>query len=216
MNNISEKKNPEQMIFHHILYECLMYFQSYETLCRPKAISVSDETNKEAIENAKILYKILNNMTLESHQIHLRNLIEFFNNKENNGAKEEFEKNILIKNILNDTEKFKIDMKEIEGAHGDEYKIFCRATEHLGKQRFIEPRMKEFQIIAINNMEKIIPKRIRTFIDMLDDKSNVIGEYFDDNNNAIGKYSDDLYDPYIQNIIMFLKQYCEKYQEISI
>lgn len=208
MNNISEKKKPEQMIFHHILYECLMYFQSYEFLCLSKDFSFPDKTDEAANNNKEYFNTIIKNMTLESHQIHLRNLIEFFNNGENKRANEEFEKNIIIGDVLSDVEKFKIGKKEIEDADGDEYKIICRAIDHLGKQRFIEPRMKEFQKTAINNMGTIIPTRIKMFIDKLYDKNNIIGEYFDDNNNVIGKYSDDLCDPNIQDLIISLKQYC--------
>ena len=67
--DISELLSEKSNIFDHVLYEFEMYIQTYRTIPRCR-IGTNDD-------------QFLHNALLESHSVHLRNLIEFFNREKN-------------------------------------------------------------------------------------------------------------------------------------
>lgn len=67
--NFEELQERKSNIFEHVLYEFQMYFETYFRL---RALCTGEKKDN-----------ILKDIVLESHAVHLRNLIEFFNRDQN-------------------------------------------------------------------------------------------------------------------------------------
>lgn len=141
------KKN----IFDHILYEIEMYIATYKMLF-----------NYALLED-----KLLNNMVLESHAIHLRNLIEFFNCEKNC---------ITTETIFLGSQDFTfVDLMNAK-------KTINKTIEHLTLERVkwynTEKDLTKNFSLCINLMfESIMMPRIQRFIDLLMQENTVKERY---------------------------------------
>lgn len=136
--------NPKELIFEHILYEFEMYIAT--ALLFRKSIECS---NVDPI--------LLHNMMLETHQLHLRNLIEFFCNDNNS---------IKMKDIL--TVDFKLDRKPLEHA----FSTICQAVDHLSPTRATKD-LSSACSAAIIEAFPIIVAKISEFLTVISDPNNV-------------------------------------------
>ena len=149
---LSEKSN----LFDHIFYEFEMYIQTYRSLPRCR---LGTDYNQ-----------IMHNALLESHAVHLRNLIELFN-----GGKDCITTNI----IFIGAHDFSFDDTEIQAKQ-----TVNKTTEHLTKERVTWNQTEKDLTIRINYViqkmyGEIIVPRIKDCIELLlqekDVKPELIG-----------------------------------------
>lgn len=136
--------NPKELVFEHILYEFEMYFGTASLFRRNIKCSDVDPV-------------LLHNMMLESHQLHLRNLIEFFCNDNNS---------IKMSDIL--TVDFRLDRKPLEHA----YSTVCQAVDHLSPTRATKDLSSACSKAIIESFPIIVAK-INEFLDVISDPNNV-------------------------------------------
>ena len=145
-----EKKST---MLEHVLYEFDMYIHTYIWL-----IELSNSLRKFGDNQFFI------NMAIESHQIHLRNLIEFFS--ETDGR----ENDLRIKDIVKNYKELILKKDHIKFNH------ISRSVEHLTKDRTIID--KQLTIEIIKNYFPEFEKKIKAVVNGLD--VNIKEEYKDE------------------------------------
>lgn len=140
--------NPKKLVFEHILYEFEMYLDT--GILRGCVIKCDG-----------IDQQIFYNMVLESHQLHLRNLIEFFCHKEHAMKMEE----ILMVD-------FQLDFKPLKNA----YYTICKAVGHLTLERATNDLASACST-AMKFAFPIIVAKINEFLDVISDPNNVQQKY---------------------------------------
>ena len=142
-------------MLEHVLYEFDMYIRTYIELC-------------ELNNNSKIFgdNQFFINVTIESHQIHLRNLLEFF-------RKDGQRKNDLrVKDVVNNYNDLIIQKNE----NDFNYKQISRSVEHLTKDRpTIDKKVTNKYIIDYFPEMK---RRIKAVVDNLE--NTIQDEYKDE------------------------------------
>lgn len=138
---IAQKNN----IFDHIFYEMEMYHHTHIKLIEMIAINEGDMSDKQ----------FWINVLLESHAVHLRNLIEFFSNKG--------EDTIKAKTVL-------VNIPQL-GIHNpdEKMKIISRAISHL----------TEYRVDSSMDMNKITMEMNKVRIESYPDICNRIGKYLE-------------------------------------
>lgn len=149
-------------IFEHLLYEFRMYLETYSRLCNHIREKNSDS--------------ILKNMILESHAVHLRNLIEFFNREKECITTE----TIFLSNhnLMYDDSKMKAKQ------------IVNKTVDHLTKERYTwnqtEKDLTVRYAMVINQLFPELASRIIKCVDLLLQETDVRSEYMNDlHNNKI-------------------------------
>ena len=139
LDNVLEQK---ANIFDHILYEFEMYIATY----------------MELFQSVKQLNTIEINVLLESHAIHLRNLIEFFNN----------EKDCITTNtIFKNEHDFRFDDSNLKAKQA-----INKSIGHLTKERYKWNRTVNDLTLKLDQIIKkmfrcYIVNRVRKCVDML-------------------------------------------------
>ena len=141
-------------IFEHILYEFQMYLYSYQ-----KLVLLSQEMKKD--NNWQLEY----NLAWDAHFLHLRNIIEFFNNSEHA---------ITTLTVLKCNPKL-----FIEDAGNEHKRAINKSIDHLTIER-VNENMTEKSNETFKYMINLVPQRIVSFLLILDDKDNVKVEYLKD------------------------------------
>lgn len=140
--------NPKEFVFEHILYEFEMYLGT-------------GALRRRAIRCAGIDQQLIYNMILESHQLHLRNLIEFFCHKKHAMEMEE----ILMVD-------FQLDFEPLNNA----YYTICKAVDHLTLERATNDLTSACSI-AMKFAFPIIVTKIREFLIVISNSQNVQPKY---------------------------------------
>ena len=152
---LNQKKN----IFEHIFYEFSMYYQSYCTLIRINTSDTLMLPNKQFWKNVLI----------ESHAIHLRNLIEFFS----------CEKGTISANTI---------LKEVPklGIPETNKKVWAinKAVSHLTIERVDASTGKDNLSLKMSNligeMFPIVSNRIKDFLKLLANNGAIEEKYMAD------------------------------------
>lgn len=128
-------------IFEHVLYEMQMYHFTYQKLLTYK--------NSNAWEE-----QVLFNAFWDSHLLHLRNLIDFFNNEEHC-----INVNFLL-NSGNDSFRVPNDSNENK-------RIINKSCDHLTKERFEISDLHIRQLKLVNTMYPIVSEQIRQWLNYI-------------------------------------------------
>ncbi len=143
-------------IFEHLLYEFRMYLETYARLRKH-----IHEKNGDSI---------LKNMILESHAVHLRNLIEFFNREKDCITTE----TIFLSdhNLMYDDSKMKAKQ------------IVNKTVDHLTKERYTwNQTEKDLTVRYATVVHYVFPEiasRIIQCVDLLSQETDIRPEYTDD------------------------------------
>lgn len=189
----------KENIFEHIFYEMNMYMSTYMELHRFWT---------RGITPCQYRY----NTVIESHCVHLRNLIEFFNpdnskqihDEHKNKEQKQEDKNIVYTHVLVTNCRF---------TYNDEkYKIkqlINKSVNHLSLKRFAWENnpgksLSERQMKDIPRVFPLICRRIKYFLLLLE------------NNNIKEKYKSDFANPQIQEILAVLRNQLEEQTALSI
>lgn len=148
---------PNSTTLEHVLYEIQMYLETYEYL---QELKKQQRILSEQVACIQFQF----NMTIESHEVHLRNLMEFFRKESSR------ENDLIVTHILNDSDDLVIE-KDFE-----KYKHISRSVEHLTKDRTIIDKQQTNKYIDEYYSEFV--KRIKTVINELEFK--IKDEYKDE------------------------------------
>lgn len=137
-------------IFEHVFYEMQMYLYSLYKLSMFEQLEI----------NTQLEY----NLVWDTHFLHIRNLLDFFNCESDS---------ITVDTILVNKKDFTISQEEFK------YKqVINKTVDHLTIERVKKAnKMSNLQLKVIKDMSIVIPERIRIFLDLLDDYENVKTEY---------------------------------------
>lgn len=166
---MSRETNQKQNVFDHILYEFEMYIETHEML-------------ENGFFQRRMNYTtVLKNAVIESHAIHLRNLLSFFEGKDS----------INCNTIC--TSMDKIGIKAVE----QKKKIISLAVCHLGEERYIcSSEDSNISIQFAKLSEELFPvvcKYIFSFLNKLQN-GDVHNKYLDMyENDKIQKRQEKLY-----------------------
>lgn len=174
MNNEKQYEPLETkgMVLEHVLYEMEMYLSTLIFL---------NQLNDE-IDKTKTAYLNLTNqknMCIESHQIHLRNLLEFFNGdispdvendesleKCNKKKKQRKNTNIVYSSIVNNADTLRVENMRVNGGRTVKT-IINKSISHLTEERITE-NLKSAAKGSMDLMIGIIPQTIDNFINYLE------------------------------------------------
>lgn len=164
----------------HVLYEFEMYLMTYKYLMSYKSLCVEKEKNQ-----------FLVNLLIESHQIHLRILIDFFKKCKNILEKRKSsskrsgleKKDMIPQDIIKDFEVPRDGQNgKLDAADG----IINKSITHISNVRCNDLTEKTEE--CIKNAYPIITGRISKFLDELTDeiiKINLSSEYSDEEKKRI-------------------------------
>ena len=165
-----EKPAGKDNIFAHIFYEFRMYIDTYnafgyleETINR---IKVDDGFKTPFLD-----YTFFNNILIESHATHLRNLIYFFTSKKGN---------INLSTVF-----VTIPQIGISDPHDKMSKLISQALSHLTEDRYkstyaikgVEKDLPEALIDLINEMHPVIYGKITDYVRILSNGDTVKDEF---------------------------------------
>lgn len=173
---LQEMQERKSNIFDHVLYEFQMYFETYFRL---KLLCMK--------QNVDIISK---NIVLESHAVHLRNLIEFFNRDINC---------ITTDTIFIGNHDLSYDDSQIQAKQ-----VINKAIDHLTKERYTwiktgNDLTVRGAFLPSTMFTYYIASRIIKCIDLLIQETDVRSEFMDD-----------LYDESIQRRLKNLSDICNK------
>lgn len=158
--DISELINLKSNRFEHLLYEFKMYLDTYSLVVRNANFATYPDT--------------LRNALIESHAIHLRNLIEFFNCDE---------KCITTKMVFDGSHDLRIDESLCDK------QCINKAVEHLTEERFTwnSEEDKDLTIRFASVVHMIYPEianRIKTCVSLLLSKTDINESWKSDLNDS--------------------------------
>lgn len=164
-NKEEEQKGADKMmfdrktnIFEHVFYEFDMYLYTYQRI-----IEIGKYREEESFNQNEY------NMAWDAHFLHLRNLIEFFNDEKNC---------ISAQDILCCEYDLKVNSEwEYYGETMTFKKVINKTVDHLTMERLEGKVWAEKQLFTIDQMIKIIPQRILTFLELTDCLDNVVQKY---------------------------------------
>ena len=165
-----EKPAGKDNIFAHIFYEFRMYIDTYiafsyleETINR---INVDDDFKSPFLD-----YRFCNDILIESHATHLRNMIYFFKSK---------------KKSINCSTVFDINPQiGISDPHDKKSKLISQALSHLTEDRYkstyningVEKDLSDALIDIINEMYPVIYGKIAEYVRILSNGDTVKDEF---------------------------------------
>lgn len=190
-------------IFDHIYYEISEYLFSFDLIQRGiKDVQLKDDTNIDSSITGNILQSVNNNIWT-AHFNHLRNVLDFFTNRESSSRTDDiFITDILIPAVtlpLIISDKRKISFKSTDGLKDVNcWNIINKTVEHLSIGRFelghfwdnpdIEQNGTKIHMIKL-----LFDNHIHAFFKLLLDRKNVQSNYqnhWDNYKNKIITYND--------------------------
>lgn len=189
-------------IFEHVLYEFEMYLDTYSLLIK--------------LNNIGALGQFSKNVLIESHLIHLRNLMEFFTSvgedktlnsdptpPKTNASNSRNQNDINIKTI------FTADCIPTIRDESHMKQTVNRALSHLSKDRYRRADGNDSHRIKVNDAilemyRRHIPERIMAALELLHTESHVNKEFIEH-----------LKDDRIQNRILILQKRLDRTREIQ-
>lgn len=150
MEKVDDKKMME-----HVVYEINMYVGTLIRLNR-----LHSELSKDGNDMREEL-TFQNNMAFESHMVHLRNLLEFFNYKEE--EKKAHDDDIWYTDFF---EKDSLKKEEVDNLKEVIFPIIHKTISHLSKER-IKDDAKEKQIKIINDVSPRMIETIERFNELV-------------------------------------------------
>lgn len=134
--------NNKSDIIEHVFYEFSMYIETFF-----RWIFCGEQGQIEK------------NLVVDSHQLHLRNIMDFFSNVEK-------QDDIVLSTILNDTSSFEFDSSK----YLSQKKNICKGVTHLTRARCTIDKKETDRIVK--QMAKVILPLIKQTICELENESN--------------------------------------------
>lgn len=157
--DLSELLEMKYNRFEHILYEFVMYLQTYSYV----------------YDNADFTQypDVIRNALIESYGTHLRTMIEFFNCEEDC---------ISVKNVFKGTH----DMRIVDPENKVK-KTINKTISHLTKERFSKEEVDETLTVkyskAAYNMYPVVFQRIKSCVELLLTETDISDDYLPDLRN---------------------------------
>ncbi len=112
----------KSQIMEHVLYEMEMFLLSYIYLIEnEKKLEMINETTFAEFDQEKVTREIHNNFYFECFLLHIRNLLEFFREKNQNDS-------IVAGSIIKEPYPFHFNNKD-----GKAHEFVCKTVTHLSK-----------------------------------------------------------------------------------
>lgn len=168
------EETPKSKILEHVLYEFQMYLETYIHL---KKLDVFRHASGIlGVQQTQFEY----NMTIESHERHLRNMIEFFNTTK----PQNFPNDLRVFDILKNGNNFTIEKDQ------SKYNHISKSVEHLTKDRIY---------IDKNKTNNYIDQYYKVF------KRNIADVMSNLEKEIVEEYEEELREPDIKFQITYIK-----------